>query len=161
MCRVALLSILAVGFTGPAVRADAETEGALLRALGGATAAYLYETHQKIGIIVDARSKKSYDQATCDREIQVSINVLKVIDKQMGELLKSELADSEKKTVRQVKSIISGQLKSAEALKSYWENRDPDDLDTYKVNRVESWKELKKLMGLKDNPGGVRRDDED
>ena len=161
MYRVALLAVVVVGLVSPRARADAKTEGALLRALGGATAAYLYETHQKIGIIVDARNKKTYDQATCDREIQVSINVLKVIDKQMAELLKSNLEDSEKKTVRQVKSIISNQLKSAEALKSYWVNRDPDDLDTYKVNRMESWKELKKLMGLKDNPGGVRRDDED
>ena len=160
MRKAAILSLFALVLATPApARADAETEGALLRALGGATAAYLYETHQKVGIIADARTKKVYDLETCEKEIQVTVNILKVVDKQMADLLKSDLADAEKKTVRTVKAIISKQIKAAEGLKSYWDSKDNDDLDTYKTNREEAWTELKKLMGLKENPGGVRRDE--
>jgi hypothetical protein len=152
---VSIFSVLVVFAGSPAVRAADDTEGALLRALGGATAAYLFETHQKIGMLNDARTKKLYTADQCDQEITVTINILKVVDKQMGELLDSNIAAGEKKTVKSVRTIIQKQIKAAEALKSYWSSKDSDDLSDYRTNRDAGWEELRKLMGLEKNPGGI------
>ena len=157
MRTASILSVLALFVGAPAVRAADDAQDALLRALGGATAAYLYETHQKVGILADARTKKLYDKDTCDKEIGVSINILKVVDKQMADLLDAGIPASEKKTVKSIRTIISKQIKSAEGLKTYWGSKDSDDLDTYQTNRDAAWEELRKLMGLDKNPGIDKR----
>jgi hypothetical protein len=152
----AILSVL-VAFVGrPGARAaDDEVQGGLLKALGGATAAYLFEAHQKVQMLHDARNKKLYDRESCEQEITITINILKVVDKQMSDLLDTNLAASEKKTVKSVRSIIAKQIKAAEALKTYWDTKDADDLDTFKTNHDASWEGLGKLMGLDKNPGGI------
>jgi len=158
--KAAILSLVALTLAAPSP-ARAEDNDALLRALGGATAAYLYEAHQKVGIVADARAKKLYEPEVCDKELQVTLNILKVVDKQMADLVKSDISADEKKTVRSIRAIAAKQIKSAEGLKAYWEGKDKDDLETYTTSRAEGWTDLKKLMGLKDNPGGVKPKTED
>ena len=155
--RIASVLTVLVALGGaPAARAADDTEGALLRALGGSVAAYLFEAHQKVGVLNDAKAKKVYDKDTLDKEIGVTINILKVVDKQMADLLEAGIPASEKKTVKTVKAIIGKQIKAAEGLKAYWDSKDPDDLEKYTTNREAAWEELRKLMGIDKNPGGIK-----
>jgi hypothetical protein len=137
---------------------DKEAQDALFRGLGGVSAAYLYEAHQKVGILAEARAKKVFDLEQCEQELQVTINILKVVDKQMAALLAQNIPEAEKKSVTSVRAIVGNQIKAAEALKAHWNSGDAEDLAEFESRRALGWSELRKLMRLNKNPGGIRND---
>src|SRR5262245_15686537 len=73
------------------------TLDATLRLAATAVGAYLYEAHQKIGLLADGLTNGSYTAAVATRELNVSVGLLQAVDKQLAAVDMTELRAEEKK----------------------------------------------------------------
>lgn len=149
-----LMVVLIVGLLRltPGVAAadkDAPDNTPLLEAVGGLSAAYIYQTHQAIGTLYDAKSEELYDVKKCTQMLQVMMNLTAMVDKQLTALGKTSLSDADKKSITQLHSINKLLLKQGEELKEFWETEDEEHETKYEEHRKKSETLITKVLGIK------------
>lgn len=120
-----------------------------LFALGGVSAAYVREAHMKIGALGDARAKGVYKAEVAASELNVSIDLLKAVAKQLAAVEKADIKGDQKKYLKSLRDVIDLEVKSAEGLKAYWQSNGKGDAQTYTKNRDAAWEKLEVVLGLK------------
>jgi hypothetical protein len=133
----------------PKEKAKATTLDTTVTTLAAMSGAYLYEAHQKIGVLGDAQAKEVYKAEVAERELTDTVNLLKTVKKQLADLEKTDIKDDAKKHMKKMGEVIDLEVKSAEGLKAYWKSKGADDAKTYKQNRDAALDKLQDLLGLK------------
>jgi hypothetical protein len=132
---------------------------ASLRLAAVSMGAYLYEAHQKIGMLSDGRANGAYTAAEADRELAVSVGLLKAVDKQLAALEEeADVPAEEKKHLLEARDVIKLQLDSAEGLKAYWKSKKEADAKTYTKNRGAAWLTLQLFLRV-GKPGEAKKKD--
>lgn len=122
---------------------------AVLRITAASVGAYLYEAHQKIGLLGDARAKGVYTADVAAKELAVSVGLLKLVDAQLAALDKADIAAAEKKVMAEARQVIALQLESAEGLRKFWKNDDKEAAAAYTKNRDAAWVKLQAFLRVK------------
>ena len=117
-----------------------------LRLAATAVGAFLYEAHQKVGLLNDGVAARSYTAREGEKELNVSIGLLKAVDKRLAALGESELKADERTSLSEAREVIKLQLASANGLKAYWESKAKADGDTYTKNRAAAWIKLQMFL---------------
>lgn len=129
------------------VRADDKT--VLTESIGALSAAYLYTTHQLVGMLSDAKAKGLYDEKTSLTELGKIFGLLNAMEAQFGKLAKA-LTDKEEKAFLDAIAEANGLLKKqAEALKGLWEG-DKTKADDFVQSRAAAWKKISAILGIKE-----------
>lgn len=152
-----LASLLALTFCIPFSAAAAEEkekkddgdDTALLQAVGGLSAAFVYQTQQSIGMLHDAKEKELYTEKQCEQMLQITINLIGVVDKQLTALGKTDLEEADKKSVAQFHTINKLLQRQGEALKSYWEADEDEHKEKYLDYRKKSEAKINEALGIK------------
>lgn len=117
-----------------------------LRLAATAVGAYLYEAHQKVGLLSDGVAAGSYTAQAGDKELAVSLGLLKAVDKRLAALEGSALKADERASLAEARGVIKLQLASAESLQAHWKSKAKADGDSYTKNRVAAWVKLQMFL---------------
>lgn len=148
--RAIFLSLVVAGCLfrpAPAVSDDDNTP--LLEAVGGLSAAFVYQTHQTIGMLSDAKDEELYDEKVCFQKLQVTINLIAVVDKQLTALGKTEIDEADKKTIALFHTINKLLQRQGESLKMYWDADEEEHLEKYNDYRQRCEAKINEALGIK------------
>lgn len=133
---------------------------ALLQSVGGLSAAFVYQTQQSIGMLHDAKEKELYEEKACLQMLQVTINLIGVVDKQLTALGKTDLDDADKKSIAQFHTINKLLQRQGEALKSYWDADEDEHKEKYLDYRKKCEAKINEALGIK-SPAEKKDKDDD
>lgn len=147
-----LLLIVFILITGTNINAQltAAQESKMLQAMGGLSAAYLYNTYSTIGSVADGFSGGVYtDKETTeilDNQKQMCDNLIKM----MKGLLDDKVLNDERDVdfMKNVISIVTGLKKQAQYYEDYMANKNDDRKSKYDDQRKENWNGISKVLGL-------------
>jgi hypothetical protein len=129
-----------------------EREDKLLGALGGLSAAYLYNTYAAIGAICDGYSSDTYSQSEAeqmlDSQKKLAENLLVLVNELLEEKIITEKSDQD--FMRTSITIFNGLKAQAQNFQDYMKNKSDRRKEAYDEQRRENWKKISKLMGIKD-----------
>ena len=129
-----------------------EREKELLTTIGSFSAGYLYNTYGMIGSISDGFVHDAYDAETVNDLLKAQNNLLDHLTNTMEKLVKGQfLTDSvDIRYAGSAALVLKGLKKQSELLMEYVKNKSKQKSDAYDDQRNRNWKEISKLMGLKD-----------
>lgn len=129
----------------------AESDQKLLEAVGGLSAAYVYQTYLNIGMIGDGVANKTMEAASGKQILGSVVNLVEVIDKQLGALQDGDkLSDDDKRGIAEFRSIISLLRIEGKELQAMMDTGDKSHAAKFDEARKAAWEKIKALMGLKD-----------
>ena len=106
--KVVAVMLLCLPFCGSQTVNAAEGDQKLLEAVGGLSAAYVYQTYLNIGMIGDGVANKTMEAASGKQILGSVVNLVEVIDKQLGALQDGDkLSDDDKRGIAEFRSIIA------------------------------------------------------
>ena len=129
-----------------------EREKELLSTIGSFSAGFLYNTYGVIGSISDAFVHEAYDTQTVNDLLNAQNNMLAHMATMLENLVKGKyLTDSvDIQYANSAALILKGLKKQSELLLEYVKNKSKQKSDIYEDQRSKNWKDISKLMGLKD-----------
>ena len=134
--------------------ADAET-AALKQGIVWLSAAYLVETHQSLGVLVDAYPKNIYKPEVAEELAGGIITRIRNTDLQFKTLLeKGGLDATERKQIAALREVCAAEARSAEAIRAHWASREAEDYERYTAARKVAWAGLLKFTAG-DVPGNA------
>lgn len=129
-----------------------EREDKLLGIMGSLSAGFLYNTYGLIGSLADGYGHDAYDATTVtdllNAQKKLSDNMIGLFEKAINENAFKDLKDKDY-LVASI-SIIKGFKTQIELLLKVVKNNSQNNLDNYDTQRNKNWKDLSKLMGIKE-----------
>ena len=141
--------LFAVGANAQA-QMTAEQEKKMLRAVGGLSAAYLYNAYSSIGSVADGFSGGVYTEKETtdilDNQKQMCNNLIKMLNELIDEKVLNDQLDVDfmKTTI----GIVNGLKNQAQYYEDYISNKNDDRKNKYDDQRKENWKGISKILGL-------------
>ena len=129
-----------------------QREKELLNTIGGFSAGLLYNTFGLIGSISDGFIHDAYDEGTVSDLLNAQNKLLDHMANTMENLVKGQyLTDSvDIRYAGSAALVLKGLKKQSELLMDYAKTKSKPKSDAYEAQRTRNWKEISKLMGLKD-----------
>jgi hypothetical protein len=128
-----------------------------LRLAATAVGAYLYEAHQKVGLLSDGVAAGTYTAAAGEKELNVSLGLLKAVDKRLAALEGSELKADERTILAEAREVIKLEVDSAESLRAYWKKKAKADGDAFTKHRAAASIKLQMFLRV-DKAAGKKKD---
>jgi hypothetical protein len=122
----------------------------LLEALGGLTAAHLYQTYLNIGLLADGVEGEIYTPADARKLLATVIGLMDTVDKQLARLPEESLKAEERKALLRIRSLSVLLRTQIKEVRTYWETNDKEHAKRFHKAREEAWTGLKELLDLKD-----------
>ncbi len=155
MIRFAAKGVLALALCIPLfsgvqqVRAAEDT--AVVEAIGGLSAAYVYQTYLNIGMIGDSVANKSMEPDTAKQLLGSVLGLADTITKQLTAVAKSDkLSADDQKTMQEFLTIISLLKTQGSELQQIWSTKDEAHAKKYESARTLAWDKIKTLLGIKE-----------
>jgi hypothetical protein len=127
-----------------------------LEALGGLTAAHVYQSYLNIGMLADAAENEVYGTDDAKKLLTTILAWIENVDQQLKSLAEANLEPDDQKRVTQVREL-SGLLRAqAKELRAYWDvpESDTDGKKDHEMKfhkaREAAWSGIKELLGIKD-----------
>jgi hypothetical protein len=127
-----------------------------LEAIGGLTAAHLYQSYLNIGMLADAAENDVYGDEDSRKLLTTILAWMKNVDQQLAILAEANLEAEDQKKVAQVRQLTGLLRTQAEELRAYWETPEADkevrkdhEMKFHQA-REAAWVGIKQLLGLKD-----------
>ena len=129
-----------------------EREQKLLVVMGGFSAGYLYNTYGMIGSIADGFGHAVYETETVADLIKaqekLAENIITLLEKSVTENVFA--SETDKNYINSSVTILKGLKKQMSLLIVYSNNKSKKNLDALEAQRNQNWKDLSKLMGVKE-----------
>ena len=129
-----------------------EREGKLLSLMGSFSAGFLYNTYGLIGSIADGFEQGAYNATTVmdllDAQKTVADNMTNSLEKMTTENV--FLKQTDKEYVVALINIIKGLKIQSQFLLAIVKNKTQKNRFAYEEQRNKNWKDLSKLMGIKE-----------
>lgn len=150
-----LTALLAIAITIPAFAQEKAKEekptapDAAVRVIVEISTSYMFESHQKIGHVVDAYAAKTIDLAAASMDLGVTRGLLQVTETMTADLVKSvKFSDSNAKHFADIRKVFMIEIKSIDSILAYWKAGNADDQKAYAKHRVEAWKNIATQLDL-------------
>jgi hypothetical protein len=145
------ISIIITSVTGFAQNCE-ERESKLLEAMGSFSAAAMYNTYGVVGSIADGFSGEVYKAEMVNSLLGAQIALCNNLIKVMDSLKTTNIltAQSDKDYATDAITIFNGLKKQANLFLVYIKDKTPQKMDDYSTQRDKNWKDLCKLMGIKE-----------
>lgn len=129
-----------------------ERESQLLGAMGSLSAGFLYNTYGLIGSIADGYGHDAYKAATVtdllNAQQKLADNVIELLEKMIKENVFKDQDD--KDYMASSINIIKVLKSQVQIFLNFMNNKKQENLDAYDAQRNKNWKDLSKLMGIKE-----------
>ncbi|MBC7872912.1 MAG: hypothetical protein H7Y01_02890 [Ferruginibacter sp.] len=129
-----------------------EREDKLLGVMGSLSAGFLYNTYGLIGSIADGYGYDAYTAATVtdllNAQKKLADNMIVLLEKMVSEGAFKDKADNE--YVLSSVSLLKGFKTQADLFLSIVKNKTQKNIDAYDDQRNKNWRDLSKLMGVKE-----------
>jgi hypothetical protein len=129
-----------------------------LEAIGGLSAAHLYQTYLNLGMLADATDGDVYNESDAKNLLKTITVLMDKVDTQLGRVLESSTDPEDKKKLEQVRDLTKLLRVQAKELRAYWDTPEKDtagkkDHETkFHKAREEAWAGIKELLNIKDEP---------
>ena len=156
MNRLKVLGALALALSLPLAgmgvqKAQAAEDPALVEALGGLSAAYVYQAYLNIGMIGDSVANKSMEPDTGKQLLGAVLGMMDNINTQLTAVAKSDkLTADDQKTMQEFLAIVSLLKTQGKELNLMWETKDEAHAKKYESARTLAWDKIKTILGIKD-----------
>lgn len=127
-----------------------------LEALGGLTAAHLYQSYLNIGMLADAAENEVYGADDAKKLLTTILAWMDNVDQQLVRLAETNLEPDDKKRVTQVRQLTTLLRTQAKELRAYWDvpESDADGKKDHEMKfhkaREDAWSGIRELLGIKD-----------
>ena len=145
-----LVALLATAFAQEKAKGEkpAAPDAAVL-AIVELSASYMFESHQKIGHVVDAYAAKTIDLAAASMDLGVTRGLLQLIETKLADLVASvKFSDNNAKQFADVRKVLAIEIKAIDSILAYWKEGNADDEKTYAKHRMEAWKNIVTQLDL-------------
>jgi hypothetical protein len=120
-----------------------------LEALGGFTAAHLYQTYLNLGLLADAVEGEVYTVAEAKKLLDTVNDLVDTVDRQLTRV-SADLKDEDEKTLERTKQLTALLRTQSRELRAYWQTNEKDNATRFHKAREEAWTNLKTLLNIQD-----------
>lgn len=142
---VAFLAVVLLSGVG---RVAAEDD-AKMTAIGGLSASFLVQTYVNIGLLADMSVKKDANKEQLADTLKTVENLLAETEKQLDAVMRSDIADDDKATLKQIKSCYALLDEQISALHAFWKEPTDEAAKSFQDARVAAWKKISTTLGIK------------
>jgi len=137
---------LALFVSAPVRAAD---DDAKMTAIGGLSASFLVQTYLNIGLLADASVKKDADMEQQEGVLTTVQELLNKTEKQLDELMNTEMSDDDKVTLKKIKSCYALLDEQISALHTFWKDKSDENGKAFDQARKAAWKKISATLGIK------------
>jgi hypothetical protein len=129
-----------------------------LEAIGGLSAAHLYQTYLNLGMLADATDGDVYNESDAKNLLKTITVLMDKVDTQLGRVLEASTDPEDKKKLEQVRDLTKLLRAQARELRAYWDTPEKDTAGKkehetkFHKAREEAWAGIKELLNIKDEP---------
>jgi hypothetical protein len=129
-----------------------------LEAIGGLSAAHLYQTYLNLGMLADTTENDVYSESEAKNLLKTVSALMDRVDIQLGRVLESSTDPEDKKKLEQVRDLTKLLRAQAKELRAYWDTPEKDTAGKkehetkFHKAREEAWAGIKELLNIKDEP---------
>ena len=120
-----------------------------MTAIGGLSASFLVQTYLNVGLLADASVKKDADKEQEESTLSLVENLLSKTEKQLDDLLKSQISDDDKVFLKKIKSCYALLDEQISALRTYWKDKSDDNVKAFDAARQAAWKKISATLDIK------------
>lgn len=121
---------------------------AFLEALGGLSAAHLYQSYLNIGLLADGVESKAYTMDEAKNTLGVIANFMDLVDAKLCKLSEANLDADDRESLQRVKTVTELLRLQVQTLRAYWASGDEAQASQYHEARKSAWTGLSKVLGL-------------
>lgn len=137
--------------TSPAPPAlDAKHRERFLEALGGLSAAHLYQSYLNIGLVADAVENEAYSKSDAAGLLQTIGELVTLVDNHLNRLSQVGLDSEDQQAIDRIRSLAALLRVQSNSLLGYWATGDMDHVDRYHLTRERTWTALKDMLGIQE-----------
>ncbi len=119
-----------------------------LEALGGLSAAHVYQSYLNIGLLADGVESEAYTKAEAEQMLATVASMLDLVDRQLNKVSELDLEADDMQSVERIQELTVLLRRQASALRSYWTTGDEVQITRYHEARETTWGSLSKLLDL-------------
>jgi hypothetical protein len=124
------------------------TPEAVIEALGGLTAAQLYQTYLNIGLLADAVEGEVYEKDEARNLLDKVSGLMTEVERQLDRV--AQPTDEAKKYLDQARSVMAKLRSQSRELRSYWDTDEKDHVTKFHQARQDAWTGIKTLLGIEE-----------
>jgi hypothetical protein len=132
----------------PGLKASS-TQETFLEALGGLSAAHLYQSYLNIGLIADSVEAETQSREEAEKMLQTVVDLMGVVEKQLARLSQTDLGAEDRAALERIKTVSGLLSTQADQLRVYWADQDTAQAREYHETRRAAWDALKSVLGFK------------
>lgn len=141
-------ALMAQNAEAPAPMAD-ERDILHLNTIGAFSAGFVIQSYGYIGVLADALSKGVYEPELVRSMLSETVSYLRNVNTQLQKYQSSSLiAPGDKKFIATMLDIINQLIAEAEALSSFAQSKNKEDLARYEDAREDAWRNIKRTFGM-------------
>lgn len=122
----------------------------LLGALGGLSAAHLYQTYLNIGMLADGVEGDIYSAEEGQKLLDTVIAMMETADNQLISVHGSNLKPEDQQALEHTRHLAALLQVQARELRSYWQTGEKDHATKFQKTREAAWAGIKELLDIKD-----------
>lgn len=119
-----------------------------LEAMGGLSAAHLYQTYLNIGLLADGVESEAYSVAEAKKNLAVVTNFMDLVEDKLAKVEKVGLEPDDHDSLARIKTVADLLRLQSKALTTYWDGGMPEQAEQYQLARKTAWTGLSKVLGL-------------
>jgi hypothetical protein len=122
----------------------------LIEAVGGLTAAHLYQTYLNIGFLADATEGDVYSQADAKKLLETVTGIVDAVEKQLDRITEAGLKAEDQKALQDTRRLLTPMRTQIKELQAYWETGEKEHATLFHKAREETWAGIKSLLGIQE-----------
>jgi hypothetical protein len=119
-----------------------------LEAMGGLSAANLYQSYLTIGLLADGVQNKAFTIEGATTTLKIVASCLTLVDDNLAKLDQRNLDAQDVASLRQIKAVAALMRIQAQALETYWSTGKAEHGEAYRKARTATWTGLSKVLGM-------------
>jgi hypothetical protein len=119
-----------------------------LDAMGGLSAANLYQSYLTIGLLADGVETKAFTRDGATKTLQIVNGCLELVDTKLAKLDKANLEPGDRSSLKQIKAVTALLRVQSQALEAYWTSGKMEQFEAFQRARKASWTGLSKVLGI-------------
>ena len=124
------------------------SRGVTLEALGGLSAANLYQSYLTVGLLADGMQNNAFTVDGATNTLKIVTSCIALVDTKLARLDRLNLEPDDLASLRQIKAVTALMRIQTQALEMYWSTGKADHAEAYQRARKATWTGLSKILGV-------------
>ncbi len=131
-----------------ASRPEPANRDATLEAMGGLSAANLYQSYLAVGLLADGVQHKAFTVDGAANTLKIIGNCLTLVESKLAALDRRNLDPDDIASLQQIETVTALMRIQTQALDTYWKTGKAAHGEAYQRSRRATWAALSKVLGL-------------